>query len=70
MKKCSITLHACCPRCKQELSENVDPECAFHWWRCEACHFVWRADLDAEAAEGAPPQRKQKQREEQRLVDV
>ncbi len=65
MKKCLITRYACCPRCKLELSEDVESEYAFHWWRCEACHFVWRADLDAEADERPP-----KRREEGRLVDV
>ncbi len=65
MKKCSITRYACCPRCKQELSEDVDPESTFHCWRCEACGFVWRADLDAEAAE-----QPLKKTEERRLVDV
>jgi rubredoxin len=65
IKKCSITRYACCPRCKQELSEGVDPEYVFHWWRCEACGFVWRTDLDAEADERPP-----KRREEGRLVDV
>ncbi len=70
MKKCLITRYACCPRCKLELSEDVESEYAFHWWRCEACHFVWRADLDAEADERPPPKKKKKKREERLFVDV
>ena len=65
MEKCLITRYACCPRCKLELSEDVEPEYAFHWWRCEACHFVWRVDLDAEPAE-----RPAEEEGERRLVDV
>ncbi len=37
--------NASCPRCRCALSEDVDSGYAYHWWRCDACGFVWIAEL-------------------------
>ncbi len=37
--------NASCPRCRRTLSEDVDSGYTYHWWRCDACAFVWIAKL-------------------------
>ncbi len=46
--------NASCPRCRRTLNEDIDSGYTYHWWRCDACAFVWIAELGPDYGQESP----------------